>query len=66
MDVNVQRLQLASETEKEFTKSCAIIDYEATKRILEASNNAILAGVKVNDIVKTLEFLRDTQKINLD
>jgi hypothetical protein len=39
-----------------------MIDYAETKRILESVNNAILAGVKVNSIVKILDEMKDIQQ----
>ena len=57
-----ERLKLVAETEKEFTKSCTIVDYAGTKRILESVNSAILSGVEVNDIIKILDTIRDIKK----
>jgi hypothetical protein len=65
MDVNIERLKLSVETEREFIKSCAIIDFAETKNILESVNNAILSGVKVNEIIEVLNQMKDINRMKL-
>jgi hypothetical protein len=62
MDVNVNRLRLTAGTEQEFTRMIAIIDYENTKQILESVNSAILAGVKINDIISSLNNMIEVER----
>ena len=61
--MGMNRLKLLAETEREFIKSCAIIDYDETRRILETVNNATLIGVSVNDIVKHVELMIEVKRI---
>lgn len=61
----MSRLHLSAKAEESYTKTLKIIDFEATTEILDAVNEAILAGCRPIEIVEMLKVTAEGKRTQI-